>query len=140
MGTGGRSGLRGGPTKTARSASDQRDSSSQRLRRSHEAILSRTLLLGLSFHIVNFDLPALDEDLIIGLHRAKQKNLPIAFVGGGLPLLPELTREAKTYAERMFRFRRIGPLEPDDARAALTEPAEEQGVSWEEDAVTEAMS
>ena len=79
------------------------------------------------------------EALIIGLHRAKQKNLPIAFVGAGLPLLPELTREAKTYAERMFRFRRIGPLEPDDAGAALSEPAEEQGVSWEATAVNQVL-
>jgi hypothetical protein len=79
------------------------------------------------------------EALIIGLHRAKQKNLPIAFVGAGLPLLPELTREAKTYAERMFRFRRIGPLEPDDAGAALSEPAEEQGVSWEAAAVNQVL-
>jgi hypothetical protein len=79
------------------------------------------------------------EALIIGLHRAKQKKLPIAFVGAGLPLLPELTREAKTYAERMFRFRKIGPLEANDASAALTQPAEEQGVFWEKAAVEEVV-
>jgi hypothetical protein len=79
------------------------------------------------------------EALIIGLHRAKQKNLPIAFVGAGLPLPPELTREAKTYAERMFRFRKVGPLDRDDAAAALIEPAEEQGVSWQQAAVDEVV-
>lgn len=79
------------------------------------------------------------EALIIGLHRAKQKRLPIAFVGAGLPLLPELTHEAKSYAERMFRFRRIGPLEPSDASDALTQPAEEQGVAWEPSAVDEVL-
>lgn len=79
------------------------------------------------------------EALIIGLHRAKQKSLPISFVGAGLPLLPELTHEAKTYAERMFRFRSIGPLAPADAGAALREPAEEQGVSWDAAAVDEVL-
>ena len=50
------------------------------------------------------------EALIIALHRAKQKALPVVFVGGGLPLLPALTTEAKSYAERMFIFPKIGGL------------------------------
>lgn len=79
------------------------------------------------------------EALIVGLHRAKQKKLPISFVGAGLPLLPELTHQAKTYAERMFRFRKVGPLGLADARAALTEPAEAQGVLWEEAAIDEVL-
>lgn len=73
--------------------------------------------------------------LIVGLHRAKQKNLPVALVGGGLPLLPELTGEAKSYAERGFEFRPVGALDHAAARAALEEPARAQGVSWERPAV-----
>ncbi|MGO9499810.1 MAG: ATP-binding protein, partial [Solirubrobacteraceae bacterium] len=42
------------------------------------------------------------EALIIALHRAKQKTLPVSFVAAGQPLIPALTGEAKTYAERMF--------------------------------------
>ncbi|MBV8430139.1 MAG: hypothetical protein JO244_03190 [Solirubrobacterales bacterium] len=57
------------------------------------------------------------------------------FVGGGLPLLPVLTTDAKSYAERMFVFPKIGALSPPAARAALVLPAERQGVRWEEDAV-----
>ncbi len=75
------------------------------------------------------------EALIVGLHRAKQKNLPVALVGGGLPLLPELTGEAKSYAERGFEFRRIGALDSSAAAAALEKPAAGQGVRWQPRAV-----
>jgi len=75
------------------------------------------------------------EALIVGLHRAKQKALPVALVGGGLPLLPDLTGEAKSYAERGFEFREVGALDRASAAAALEEPASGQGVRWEPDAV-----
>lgn len=75
------------------------------------------------------------EALIVGLHRAKQKGLPVALVGAGLPLLPELTGEAKSYAERGFEFREIGALDPLAAAAALEEPAARQGVRWQRAAV-----
>jgi hypothetical protein len=79
------------------------------------------------------------EALIMGLHRAKQKSLPVTFVGAGLPLLPRLTGEAKTYAERMFVWPRIGALPENEARAALVLPAERQGVQWDEAAVAEVL-
>ncbi len=79
------------------------------------------------------------EALIVGLHRAKQKALPVALVGGGLPLLPDLTGEAKSYAERGFEFRRIGALDPAGAAAALEEPASGQGVKWHPDAVARVV-
>jgi hypothetical protein len=61
------------------------------------------------------------------LHRAKQKALPVVFVGGGLPLLSALTTDAKSYAERMFIFPKIGALTLAAARSALVLPAERQG-------------
>jgi hypothetical protein len=79
------------------------------------------------------------EALIVGLHRAKQKALPIALVGGGLPLLPDLTGEAKSYAERGFEFRRVGALDYHAAAAALREPADDQGVTWEEQALARVV-
>jgi hypothetical protein len=79
------------------------------------------------------------EALIMALHRAKQKALPVVFVGGGLPLLPVLTTDAKSYAERMFVFPRIGALTPGAARSALVLPAERQGVTWEDDAVARVL-
>jgi hypothetical protein len=79
------------------------------------------------------------EALIMALHRAKQKALPVVFVGGGLPLLPALTNDAKSYSERMFRFPRIGALSTAAARAALVLPAERQAVHWDDDAVERVL-
>lgn len=79
------------------------------------------------------------EALIMALHRAKQKGLPIAFVGAGLPLIPRLTSDAKSYAERMFVFPTIGALNDEAASEALTEPAAGQGVDWQADAVSEVV-
>lgn len=85
------------------------------------------LILDEMQNLSKFDL----EALIVGLHRAKQKNLPVALVGAGLPLLPDLTGEAKSYAERGFEFRRIGALGRAAAVAALEEPARGLGVEWQ---------
>lgn len=73
--------------------------------------------------------------LIVGLHRANQLGLPITVAGAGLPSLPALTGEAKSYAERMFDFPTIGALKREAADQALIEPATEEGVSWDMEAL-----
>jgi len=70
------------------------------------------------------------EALIAGLHRTVQRQLPITLVGAGLPQLPRLAGEAKSYAERLFKFPRIGQLHPAEAEAALAEPAGDLGVTY----------
>ena len=80
------------------------------------------------------------EALIMALHRAKQKALPVAFVAAGLPLIPALTGEAKTYAERMFLRAQLGALPVEAARSALADPARGQGVIWDEDALEIAVA
>jgi AAA ATPase domain len=80
------------------------------------------------------------EALIAALHKTVQRQLPITLVGAGLPQLPRLAGEAKSYAERLFKFPRIGELAHDEAVRALTEPAERQGVSFVEDAVEAVIS
>ena len=75
------------------------------------------------------------EALIAGLHRTVQRQLPITFVGAGLPQLPRLAGEAKSYAERLFTFPRIGRLTAPQAEAALAEPAQELGVVYEPAAI-----
>src|SRR5579884_3541865 len=75
------------------------------------------------------------EALIAGLHRTVQRQLPITLVGAGLPQLPRLAGEAKSYAERLFKFPRIGELTPPQAEAALAEPAAEQGVTFDAGAI-----
>jgi len=79
------------------------------------------------------------EALIMALHRAKQKALPVVFVGGGLPLLPALTTDAKSYAERMFVFPKLGALPRAAARAALMLPAERLDVRWDDAAVDRVL-
>lgn len=71
------------------------------------------------------------EALIAGLHRTVQRQLPITLVGAGLPQLPRLAGEAKSYAERLFKFPRIDRLSPQQAEVALAEPAEELGVTYD---------
>lgn len=68
--------------------------------------------------------------LIVGLHRVSQEQLPFVIAGAGLPSLPGLAGEAKSYAERLFDFPQIDSLGPDDAALALTGPATELGVEW----------
>jgi len=69
--------------------------------------------------------------LIVGLHRSAQLRLPVMVAGAGLPSLPAVAGEAKTYAERMFIFSRVGSLSSDLAMEALTMPAADEGVRWE---------
>ena len=75
------------------------------------------------------------EAVAAAMHRMSQKQLPIALAGAGLPQLPGLMVDAKSYAERLFSYPEIGPLSPDAARQALFEPAQAEGVSFEDDAL-----
>ncbi len=80
------------------------------------------------------------EALIAALHKTVQRRLPITLVAAGLPQLPELAGEAKSYAERLFRFPTVDSLAPEEARKALVEPARALGVRYEDDAVGEIMA
>jgi hypothetical protein len=56
-------------------------------------------------------------------------------VAAGLPQLPELAGEAKSYAERLFRFPTVASLDDEEARKALVEPARVFGVEYVPEAV-----
>lgn len=75
------------------------------------------------------------EALIAALHKTVQRQLPITLVGAGLPQLPRLAGEAKSYAERLFQFPMIGRLSADEAARALVEPAAPLGVEFRHEAV-----
>ena len=75
--------------------------------------------------------------LIMAMHKVQQRQLPVVFVGAGLPILPGLTGESKSYAERLFRFPEIGALSESDAASALQEPAQGLGVRFTEAALKE---
>jgi hypothetical protein len=80
------------------------------------------------------------EALIQALHKMVQRKLPITMVGAGLPQIAELAGDAKSYAERLFKFPEIGVLSADDAKQALARPAQEEGVSFAADALDEAVA
>ncbi len=73
--------------------------------------------------------------LIRAIHLATQEALPILVVATGLPQILANIGDAKSYAERLFDFQKIGPLDKADAREALVAPAAEEGVVFEEAAV-----
>ncbi|MBI2927447.1 MAG: ATP-binding protein [Verrucomicrobia bacterium] len=73
--------------------------------------------------------------LITALHRAAQRRLPVVLVGAGLPQLRGRMGRAKSYAERLFDFPEIGPLDPPAARIAITKPAQAHGVAVNNDAL-----
>lgn len=77
--------------------------------------------------------------MISALHRATQRSLPITIAAAGLPQIPRLSGEARSYAERLFTFPTIDNLGDDAAHAALTEPARQQQVEFDADAVSRAI-
>ena len=77
--------------------------------------------------------------LISSLHRTAQRQLPVVLVGAGLPQLPGRMGSAKSYAERLFDFPEIGPLSHEDAAVALVNPARDEGVEFEPDALAKII-
>lgn len=73
--------------------------------------------------------------LITALHRCAQQKVPVMLVGAGLPQLPGQMGRAKSYAERLFDFPFVGPLDAAATREALEVPAAELGVSFEPAAI-----
>lgn len=71
--------------------------------------------------------------LIVSIHRANQKALPVLLFGAGLPTLAALSGDAKSYAERLFIFSRIDTLAKGDAENAIRHPIEEEGESIDDD-------
>lgn len=79
------------------------------------------------------------EALIQSIHKTVQRNLPVTFVGAGLPQIAQLAGDAKSYAERLFKFPKIDSLQGDDARVALSEPAASEGAAFDSDAIDLAI-
>lgn len=75
--------------------------------------------------------------LIMAMHKVQQRQLPMVLLGAGLPILPGLAGESKSYAERLFAFPDIGALSQADAAKALQDPAQAAAVSFEPDALEE---
>jgi AAA ATPase domain len=66
--------------------------------------------------------------LITAMHRCAQRRVPVMLVGAGLPQLRGHMGNAKSYAERLFDFPEVGPLNTVAARQAITKPVTDQGM------------
>jgi len=77
--------------------------------------------------------------LIVALHKCQQWQLPVTIVGAGLPQLVGNAGDAKSYAERMFRFPEIGRLDHASAVRAIKAPAQREKVSFKPDALGEIL-
>ena len=75
--------------------------------------------------------------LIMAMHKIQQRQLPMVLLGAGLPILPRLAGESKSYAERLFSFPNIGALSEPDANKALQDPTRAVGVEFEAAALKE---
>lgn len=93
--------------------------------------------------IIIDELQYLSEDelsaLIMAVHKISQKSLPVALIGAGLPQLVGKAGRAKSYAERLFNYPELGPLKKADARIALQQPVEREGVAFTEEALNEII-
>ncbi|MEM9010248.1 MAG: ATP-binding protein [Pseudomonadota bacterium] len=73
-------------------------------------------------------------------HEVAQAGLPFVFVGAGLPQIAKLAGDAKSYAERLFDYPDVGPLDAAAARQALVEPAARFDATFEEQALAEIIA
>lgn len=77
--------------------------------------------------------------LITAIHTVGQQQLPLVVIGAGLPQLVGLAGKAKSYAERLFNYPQVGPLNASDAKDALCTPVKEQRVKFEAAAIEEIL-
>jgi len=75
--------------------------------------------------------------LIMAMHKMQQRQLPLVLIGAGLPILPALVGESKSYAERLFQFPAIGPLSALDTEKALNDPVKTYAIEFRKDAIQE---
>lgn len=79
--------------------------------------------------------PAVLGELISLQHEAGQRDLPFYLIGGGLPNLPRVLTRSRSYAERLFEYRRIGSLPDEVSRQVFQQTAQSVGSSFDQDAL-----
>ena len=104
-----------------------------------EAAAERKMAIGLFIDEVQY--LSADElaAVIVACHEIAQRNLPLLFIGAGLPQIAALAGNAKSYAERLFNYPQVDQLPPAAARDALEKPAKDEGVTFEPAAVAEIL-
>lgn len=95
-----------------------------------------TLLIDEVQYLRSKDLAA----LIVAIHKANQRDLPVLFFGAGLPQVAALAGDAKSYAERLFHYPMVGALNEVDAETAIRQPIEDEGEAIDGDAIKEILA
>jgi AAA ATPase domain len=102
-----------------------------------EAALERGAAVAILIDEIQYFSSAELSALIMAMHKMQQRQLPLVLVGAGLPILPGLAGESKSYAERLFNFPPVGPLPEPDANKALQDPMQAAGEAFEPAALRE---
>jgi hypothetical protein len=102
-----------------------------------EAAEERRSAVAILIDEVQYFNPSELSALIMAMHRMQQRQLPLVLIGAGLPILPGMAGESKSYAERLFSFPDVGPLGEADATKALREPIVAAGESIKPEALRE---
>lgn len=79
------------------------------------------------------ELQEMDEGLLGALitlqHTMGQRALPFYIIGAGLPDLPGVLSRSRSYAERLFLYRRLDNLSMDETLQGFCEPVESRGAT-----------
>lgn len=87
-----------------------------------EAAQERGVAVAILIDEIQYLKPMELSALIMAMHKMQQRQLPLVLIGAGLPILPGLAGDSKSYAERLFNFPEVGPLTEPDAIQALQDP------------------
>lgn len=101
------------------------------------AVVAGDLGVGIALFVDEMqDVPAPDiSALCAATHELSQQGSPLIVVGAGLPHLPAVLSNSKSYSERLFRYLRIDRLERPAADRALVAPAGREQVEFAPDAL-----
>lgn len=104
-----------------------------------EAICELVGPKGVALGVFVDEMQDLDDELTAGLivaqHRANQEGWPFYVIGAGLPNLPAVLADSRSYAERLFLYSTIGALDLTAARSVLADPAATVGGRFQSDAL-----
>lgn len=78
--------------------------------------------------------------LITVQHKMGQRSLPFYLIGAGLPNLPGVLTKVRSYAERLFEYRRIGRLDDGAVMDGVQKPARELGYSFDDSALSRLVA
>jgi hypothetical protein len=102
-----------------------------------EAAQERGVAVAILIDEIQYFKPVELSALIMAMHKMQQNQLPLVLIGAGLPILPGLAGDSKSYAERLFNFPEVGPLPEPDAYKALQDPVRAAHEEFAEDALAE---